>query len=74
MLKDPYGSFLKQDFRPRSPVCDTSQAESLNRMQSKDCSSNHFATLSAKKHKPEIVEQKSNLVSSLRLKMVRYRI
>ncbi|CAG9533297.1 unnamed protein product [Cercopithifilaria johnstoni] len=60
---------LSPTSRPRSPACDTSQTEPLNRMQSKDCLSNDFASLSARKHGPSIVEQQPNLISGLRSKM-----
>uniref|UniRef100_A0A1I8EM75 Mediator of RNA polymerase II transcription subunit 13 n=1 Tax=Wuchereria bancrofti TaxID=6293 RepID=A0A1I8EM75_WUCBA len=59
---------LSPTSRPRSPACDTSQAESLGRMQSKDCLSNDFTSLSAGKHTPTITEQQPNLINSLRLK------
>ncbi|VDO18246.1 unnamed protein product [Brugia timori] len=60
---------LSPTSRPRSPACDTSQAESLGRMQSKDCLSNDFAS-SAGKHTPTITDQQPNLINSLRLKKV----
>ncbi|KAL3994049.1 Mediator complex subunit 13 N-terminal family protein [Acanthocheilonema viteae] len=60
---------LSPTSRPRSPACDTSQAESLNRIQSKDCLSNDFASLPARKNGSPIVEQQPNLISSSRLKM-----
>uniref|UniRef100_A0A1I7VHE0 Mediator of RNA polymerase II transcription subunit 13 n=1 Tax=Loa loa TaxID=7209 RepID=A0A1I7VHE0_LOALO len=59
---------LSPTSRPRSPACDTSQTESLNRMQSKDCLSNDFASLSARKRGPTIAEQQPNLINSLRLR------
>lgn len=57
-------------FRPRSPACDTSQAESLSRMQSKGCLSNDFVSLSARKHRRAMAEQQSNLINNLHLKKV----
>uniref|UniRef100_A0A8R1TKB8 Mediator of RNA polymerase II transcription subunit 13 n=2 Tax=Onchocerca TaxID=6281 RepID=A0A8R1TKB8_ONCVO len=59
---------LSPTSRPRSPACDTSQTESLSRMQSKDCLSSDFVPLSARKHEPTIAEQQPNLINSLRLK------
>uniref|UniRef100_A0A0R3RUW1 Mediator of RNA polymerase II transcription subunit 13 n=1 Tax=Elaeophora elaphi TaxID=1147741 RepID=A0A0R3RUW1_9BILA len=59
---------LSPTSRPRSPACDTSQTESLNRMQSKDYSSSDFTSLSTRKHGHPIMEQQPNLINSMRLK------
>ncbi|KAM3719730.1 Mediator of RNA polymerase II transcription subunit [Dirofilaria immitis] len=59
---------LSPTSRPRSPVCDVSQTESLNRMQSKDCLNNDFASLSTRKQESTVADQQSNLINSLLLK------
>ncbi|VDN07598.1 unnamed protein product [Thelazia callipaeda] len=56
---------LSPTSRPRSPVCDISQTESMTRIQSKDCSRRDFISLSSSKHGLSLTQHRSSLMNNL---------